>query len=90
MSAVFADTFYWIAVTNLQDLAHEKAKAFAFSTTPVAICTTEDVLTEYTVQLRAASRRLPGHRLGSATTDRWWEGLFSPGIRRGLTTAVLG
>src|ERR1017187_2741189 len=47
MSAVFADTFYWIAVTNLQDLAHEKAKAFAFSMTPVAICTTEEVLTEY-------------------------------------------
>ena len=36
MNAVFADTFYWIAMTNLQDLAHEKAKAFSLSTTPGA------------------------------------------------------
>jgi hypothetical protein len=28
MNAVFADTFYWIAFTNVQDLAHEKVKAF--------------------------------------------------------------
>jgi predicted nucleic acid-binding protein len=47
MNAVFADTFYWIAITNLQDLAHEKAKAFALQTTPGALCTTEEVLTEY-------------------------------------------
>jgi hypothetical protein len=25
MSAVFADTFYWIAFTNVQDFAHERA-----------------------------------------------------------------
>ncbi len=47
MNAVFADTFYWIAVTNLNDLAHERAAAFALSTEPRAICTTEEVLTEY-------------------------------------------
>ena len=47
MNAVFADTFYWIAITNLQHQAHEKAKAFSLSTTPGALCTTEEVLTEY-------------------------------------------
>jgi uncharacterized protein len=47
MNAVFADTFYWIAITNLQDGAHEKAKAFTLSATPGALCTTEEVLTEY-------------------------------------------
>ena len=26
MNAVFADTFYSIAMTNFQDIAHEKAK----------------------------------------------------------------
>jgi predicted nucleic acid-binding protein len=47
MSAVFADTFYWIAITNVQDLAHEKAKVFTRSTNPTKICTTEEVLIEY-------------------------------------------
>jgi uncharacterized protein len=47
MNAVFADTFYWIALTNVQDLAHEKAKVFTRSTNPSKICTTEEVLIEY-------------------------------------------
>jgi predicted nucleic acid-binding protein len=32
---------------TFQDLAHEKAKAFILSATPGALCTTEEVLTEY-------------------------------------------
>jgi predicted KAP-like P-loop ATPase len=28
MNAFFVDTFYWIAFTNVQDLAHERVKAF--------------------------------------------------------------
>ena len=47
MNAVFADTFYWIAFTNVQDLAHERVKAFTRSAKPDVICTTEEVLTEY-------------------------------------------
>jgi predicted nucleic acid-binding protein len=47
MNAVFADTFYWIALTNVQDLAHEKAKVFTRSTNPSKICTTEEVVIEY-------------------------------------------
>lgn len=47
MNVVFADTFYWIAVTNIQDLAHERVKVFTRQTQPEVICTTEEVLTEY-------------------------------------------
>lgn len=47
MSAVFADTFYWIAFTNAQDLAHERVKSYSRSAMPELICTTEEVLTEY-------------------------------------------
>jgi len=47
MNTVFADTFYWIAFTNAQDTAHEKAREFTLSTKPGAIYTTEEVLTEY-------------------------------------------
>ncbi len=42
MSAVFADTFYWIALTTPLDAAHERAKRFRND-----IVTTQEVLTEY-------------------------------------------
>ena len=47
MSLVFADTFYWIAVTNLRNPAYEKANVLARSITQGGICATEEVLTEY-------------------------------------------
>ena len=47
MNAIFADTFFWIAFTNVQDQAHERAKSFARSAPTSTICTTEEVLTEY-------------------------------------------
>lgn len=47
MTAVFADTFFWIALTNVQDQDHERAKSFAVSSTIGTIFTTEEVLTEY-------------------------------------------
>ena len=42
MSTVFADTFYWIALTTPLDSAHERAKKFTDD-----IVTTQEVLTEY-------------------------------------------
>jgi predicted nucleic acid-binding protein len=39
--------FFWIALTNANDSDHERATAFARSTTLGTICTTEEVLTEY-------------------------------------------
>jgi predicted nucleic acid-binding protein len=47
MTTVFADTFYWIALTNVADRAHETAKAITLSAKPGVVCTTEEVLTEY-------------------------------------------
>jgi len=47
MNRVFADTFYWIAFTNPQDLAHEWARDFARTVEPSTMFTTEEVLTEY-------------------------------------------
>lgn len=47
MSAVFADTFYWIAITNIDDFAHGRAKSLIRSVAPRMLVTTEEVLTEY-------------------------------------------
>lgn len=47
MTEVFADTFYWVAFTNIRDTAHERAKAFMRAAPPRLILSTEEVLTEY-------------------------------------------
>lgn len=47
MRAFFADTFYWIALTNPQDESHERVMEFTRRSKPDLICTTEEVLTEY-------------------------------------------
>ena len=47
MTAVFADTSYWIALTNVQDADHEKAEVFSASLKPRPVLTTEAVLIEY-------------------------------------------
>jgi predicted nucleic acid-binding protein len=47
MKAVFADTSFWIALTNEGDAAYEKAQAFSLSLGSRKIITSESVLTEY-------------------------------------------
>ena len=47
MIAVFADTSYWIALTNIDDADHEKAKTVMRSLPPRPLLTTEQVLTQY-------------------------------------------
>jgi predicted nucleic acid-binding protein len=60
MTAVFADTFYWIAFTNIQDRAHEKVKAFTVASPPRLIVVTEEVLTEYLNYFAAWGPRFRG------------------------------
>jgi uncharacterized protein len=47
MNAVFADTFYWIAITNVQDFEHDRVKTYTRAFKPEFIYTTEEVLVEY-------------------------------------------
>ncbi|HXE63782.1 MAG TPA: type II toxin-antitoxin system VapC family toxin [Bryobacteraceae bacterium] len=47
MKAIFADTFYWIALTNKLDAVHEQALAISRSLGSSRIVTTEQVITEY-------------------------------------------
>lgn len=47
MTAVFADTFYWVALTSTDDTAHERAIALSRSLRPSSIVTSDEVLTEY-------------------------------------------
>ncbi len=47
MRAVFADTSFWIALTNEKDVAHQKAQSFRVSLESLNIVTSISVLTEY-------------------------------------------
>jgi len=74
MTPVFADTFYWIALTNFRDVDHKRAKALTFSARPTSIVTTEEVLMEYLnyfagwgVSLRRKALSNARHIMGSRT-----------------------
>ena len=47
MTALFADTFYWIALADLTDIAHRRALDVTFERVDTPIVTTDEVLAEY-------------------------------------------
>ena len=47
MKAVFADTFYWAALTSTEDIAHAHAVDLSRSLQPDKIVTTDEVMDEY-------------------------------------------
>ena len=47
MRCIFADTFYWIALLNPRDQAHDLAVSVSKGLGAVRIVTTEEVLTEF-------------------------------------------
>ena len=64
MSALFADTFYWIALADPTDSAHSRALVLTDERATSRLVTTDEVLTEYLAffaasphPLRRAKRR---------------------------------
>jgi uncharacterized protein len=47
MTAVFADTFYWVALADVSDGAHQRALTITAERAASAIVTTDEVLGEY-------------------------------------------
>ena len=60
MKAVFADTFYWAALTNPDDAAHERAMVLSRSLAPDKIITTDEVFCEYLAFLCWCAPERPG------------------------------
>ena len=58
MSALFADTFYWIALADFSDSAHGRALALAVERKDSSIVTTDEVLAEYLTFFGTAPERL--------------------------------
>ena len=58
MTALFADTFYWVALADFTDSAHERALALTTRYAASQIITTDEVLTEYLTFFSTASQPL--------------------------------
>jgi predicted nucleic acid-binding protein len=55
MTALFADTFYWIALADSHDSAHSRALALPRERVDIPIVTTDEVLAEYLTFFATAS-----------------------------------
>jgi predicted nucleic acid-binding protein len=77
MTALFADTFYWIALIDLSDSAHRRALELTTSSlAEVPIITTDEVLAEYLTFFATAHEQM--RRKAPANAQRI---LKSPGVR---------
>jgi len=71
VSAFFADTFYWIALTNKRDSAHQAVMDFTITLERRAVVTSDEVLTEFLAfcasdaMLRRAAGRAVSDLLGN-------------------------
>jgi uncharacterized protein len=64
--AIFADTFYWVALTNPDDSRYQDALAFDHVLTDAVIVTTDEILTEFMTFFSAD----PWQRIRAAATVR--------------------
>jgi hypothetical protein len=86
VKVVFADTFYWAALTSTEDAAHERAMELSRAIAPDKIITTDEVLCEYLEKTRLsvtltawrrAARCSPGNPALGRACD-----YIRPGLRR--------
>ncbi len=61
MQAVFADTFYWIAPTNTDDLLHKQALSLSRNLGGTRLVTTKELLDEYLAYFSEARRSVREH-----------------------------
>jgi predicted nucleic acid-binding protein len=58
MTALFADTFYWIALADSNDSAHRRALALTNERVEVPVVTTDEVVAEYLTFFAAAPEQM--------------------------------
>lgn len=66
MRPAFADTFYWIALTNKRDSAHRAVMELSTKLPPRTVVTSDEVLTEFLAY--CASNELLRSVAGSAVS----------------------
>ena len=58
MTALFADTFFWIALADFTDSSHRRALDLAIEQEGSSIVTTDEVLVEYLTSFATANERM--------------------------------
>ena len=76
MTALFADTFYWIALSDTTDSAHHLALELTSRVRDVHIVTTDEVLSEYLTFFATAHERMRRKALAHARRV-----VENPGVR---------
>jgi predicted nucleic acid-binding protein len=76
MTAIFADTFYWIALADSTDSSHRRALEPTARFADVSIVTTDEVVVEYLTFFATANERMRRKALINAQRI-----LEAPGIR---------
>jgi len=76
MTALFADTFYWIALADSANGAHQRALALTAERATSRIFTTDEVLTEYLTFFATAPEQF---RIGASASV---EGLLESSVVR--------
>ena len=65
MTALFADTFYWIALTDTTDSAHESALAITAERAISSVVTTDEVLAEHLTFFSTSPEQMRRQAAGS-------------------------
>jgi predicted nucleic acid-binding protein len=76
MTALFADTFHWIAMADFNDSAHQRALAVTSERADSPIVTTDEVLAEYLTFFATAPDQMRRKALTNAQRI-----LEDPGVR---------
>jgi predicted nucleic acid-binding protein len=76
MTALFADTFYWVALADFADSSHERALALTSERASSRIVTTDEVLTECLTFFSAAPEPVRREVAGSV------EGILASSVIR--------
>lgn len=76
MTAVFADTFYWIALADAADSAHRQAVELTSRLADTPIFTTDEVLAEYLTFFATAHQQMRRKAVENAQQI-----LENPGVR---------
>ena len=66
MTAIFADTFYWIALADSTDSAHRQALELTSRLADISVVTTDEVLVEYLTFFATAHERMRRKALTNA------------------------
>lgn len=89
MSAIFTDTFYWIALSDSTDTSHRRALELTSELASASVVTTDEVIVEFLSFFATAHERIRRRALVNARTMPQTPGIYVvPQSRESLLSGV--